>query len=162
LSHYGIARELAALLDLPAAKLPETTTVSGKFREDSGVVQLEAADGCPFYTARVIRGIRVEQSPPWLRQKLEAAGFRSINNVVDITNYVLLEMGQPLHAFDLLKIGGGIVVRKASDGERLLALDEKEYELNPGDLVIADHHRPLAIAGVMGGEQSGVTATTTD
>jgi phenylalanyl-tRNA synthetase beta chain len=162
LSHYGIARELAALLDLPPAKLPETTAVSGKLREDSGVVQLEAADGCPFYAARVIRGIRVEQSPAWLRQKLEAAGLRSINNVVDVTNYVLLELGQPLHAFDLAKISEGIVVRRASAGERLLALDEKEYELDPGDLVIADRQRALAIAGVMGGEQSGVRATTTD
>lgn len=162
LSHYGIARELAALLNLSPAKLPETSALPGKLREDSTVVRLEALDGCPFYAARVIRGIRVEQSPAWLRQKLEAAGFRSINNVVDVTNYVLLEMGQPLHAFDVAKIGGGIVVRKASDGERLLALDEKEYELNSGDLVIAHHHRALAIAGVMGGEQSGVTATTTD
>jgi phenylalanyl-tRNA synthetase beta chain len=119
LSHYGIARELAALLNLPPAKSPKTSAAPGKLREDSGLVRLEAPDGCPFYAARVIRGIRVEQSPAWLRQKLEAAGFRSINNVVDITNYVLLEMGQPLHAFDLAKIGGGIVVRKASEGERL-------------------------------------------
>ncbi len=101
-------------------------------------------------------------SPGWLRQKLEAAGLRSINNVVDVTNYVLLELGQPLHAFDLAQIKAGIIVRKARSGERLLALDEKEYELNPDDLVIADHERALAIAGVMGGEQSGVTATTTD
>ncbi len=162
LSHYGIARELAALLDLPPAKLPEIAAVSDKLREDSSVVQLEAAEGCPFYAARLIKGIRVGSSPGWLRQKLEAAGLRSINNVVDVTNFVLLELGQPLHAFDLANIKGGIVIRKANPGERLLALDEKEYELNPDDLVIADHQRTLAIAGVMGGEQSGVTATTTD
>ena len=162
LSHYGIARELAALLDLPPAKLPEIGAISDRVREDSSVVEIEAPEGCPFYAARVIRGIRVESSPGWLRQKLEAAGLRSINNVVDVTNYVLLELGQPLHAFDLTKIKGGIVVRKANLGERLLALDEKEYELNPDDLVIADHQRALAIAGVMGGEQSGVTATTAD
>jgi phenylalanyl-tRNA synthetase beta chain len=162
LCHYGIARELAALLDLPPAKLPEITAVSDKVREDSSLVQLEDAEGCPFYAARLIKGIRVGSSPGWLRQKLEAAGLRSINNVVDVTNFVLLELGQPLHAFDLANIQEGIVIRKATPGERLLALDEKEYELNPDDLVIADHQRTLAIAGVMGGEQSGVTATTTD
>ena len=162
LSHYGIAREVAALLNLPAPKLPEISAASDRVREDSNVVQLEAPDGCPFYAARLIRGIRVGPSPGWLREKLEAAGLRSINNVVDVTNYVLLELGQPLHAFDLAQIKAGIIVRKARSGERLLALDEKEYELNPDDLVIADHERALAIAGVMGGGQSGVTATTTD
>jgi phenylalanyl-tRNA synthetase beta chain len=162
LSHYGIARELAALLDLPPVKLPEISVVSDRFREDVSLVRIDALDGCPFYAARVIRGIRVEPSPRWLRQKIEAAGLRSINNVVDVTNYVLLELGQPLHAFDLAKISGGVLVRKARPAERLLALDGKEYELDPVDLVIADHQRSLAIAGVMGGEQSGVTATTTD
>jgi phenylalanyl-tRNA synthetase beta chain len=162
LSHYGIARDLSALLDLPPAKLPEISAIPEGVREDPGVVQLEAPEGCPFYTARVIRGLRVRPSPGWLRQKLEATGLRSINNVVDITNFVLLELGQPLHAFDLANIRGGIVVRMANPGEGLLALDEKEYELHPDDLVIADHERALAIAGVMGGEQSGVTATTTD
>jgi phenylalanyl-tRNA synthetase beta chain len=162
LSHYGIARELAALLDLPPAKLPEISTVNDLAREDLSVVQLAAPEGCPFYAARLIRGIRLGPSPAWLRQKLETAGLRSINNVVDVTNYVLLELGQPLHAFDLAKLTGGIVVRMAGSGERLLALDGKEYELNPDDLVVADHERAVAIAGVMGGEQSGVTATTTD
>jgi phenylalanyl-tRNA synthetase beta chain len=162
LSHYGIARELAALLDLPPARLPGIRAISEKVRKDSSVVLLEAPEGCPFYAARLIKGIRVEASPSWLRQRLEAAGLRSINNVVDVTNYVLLELGQPLHAFDFRKLHGGIVVRKASAGERLLALDEKEYELTTDDLLIADHHGALAIAGVMGGEQSGVTATTTD
>jgi phenylalanyl-tRNA synthetase beta chain len=162
LSHYGIAREVAALLNLPAAKLPEISAVSDRVREDSSVVQLEAPDSCPFYAARLIRSVRVGPSPGWLREKLEAAGLRSINNIVDVTNYVLLELGQPLHAFDLAQIKTGIVVRKARSGERLLALDEKEYELNPDDLLIADHQRALAIAGVMGGGQSGVTVTTTD
>jgi len=162
LSHYGVARELAALLDLPPAKLPEISAISDRIREDSSIVRLDAPKICPFYAARLVRGIRVEPSPGWLRQKLEAAGLRSINNVVDVTNYVLLELGQPLHAFDLAKIRGGIVVRTANLSERLLALDGKEYGLDPDDLVIADHQRMLAIAGVMGGEQSGVTATTTD
>jgi len=162
LSHYGIARELAALLDFSPPKLPEIMGVPAGVHEDPSVVRLEAPEACPFYTARLIKGIRVEPSPAWLRQKLEAAGLRSINNVVDVTNYVLLELGQPLHAFDLAKVKEGIVVRKATPGERLLALDGKEYQLNSDDLVIADHQRALAIAGVMGGEESGVTATTTD
>ncbi len=162
LSHHGIARELAALLELPPAKLPAVTANADRTLQDLAVVQVNALDACPLYSARVIRGIQVGPSPAWLRQRLEAAGVRSINNVVDVTNYVMLELGQPLHAFDLSKISGGIVVRKAAAGERLLALDGKEYELNQADLVIADHERPVAIAGVMGGEQSGVTATTTD
>src|ERR1700722_15554016 len=111
LSHYGIARELAALLYFPPAKSPKTGAAPGKLREDSGVVRLEAPDGCPFYAARLIRGIRVEQSPAWLRQKLEAAGLRSINNVVDVTTYWLLELGQPLHSFDLAQINEGILFR---------------------------------------------------
>ncbi|MBV9298861.1 MAG: phenylalanine--tRNA ligase subunit beta [Verrucomicrobia bacterium] len=162
LSHYGIARDLSALLNLPPAKVPEISAISERVREDPGVVKLEAPEGCPFYIARVIRGIRVGPSPGWLRQKLEAAGLRSINNVIDVTNFVLLELGQPLHAFDLANIRGGIIVRMANPGERLLALDEKEYELHPDDLVIADHERALAIAGVMGGQQSGVATTTID
>jgi phenylalanyl-tRNA synthetase beta chain len=162
LSHVGIARELAALLDLPEPKLPQVIARPESAREDSTVVRLEAPEGCPFYSARLLRGVRVGPSPGWLRQRLEAAGLRSINNVVDATNYVLLELGQPLHAFDAEKIRGGIVVRFANPGEELLALDGKDYELGPDDLVIADHERALAIAGVMGGERSGVSATTTD
>jgi phenylalanyl-tRNA synthetase beta chain len=162
LSHFGIARELAALLDLPPAKLPKVNVVAHQTVQDTAIVQLSAPDACPFYSARIIRGIQVGPSPAWLRQRLEAAGVRSINNVVDVTNYVMFELGQPLHAFDLAKISGGIVVRMAGMGDRLVALDEKEYDLKPTDLVIADHTRAVAIAGVMGGEQSGVTAATTD
>ena len=162
LSHFGIARELAALLDLPEPKLPQVIAMPESAREDSSVVRLEAPEVCPFYSARLLRGVQVGPSPGWLRQRLEAAGLRSINNVVDATNYVLLELGQPLHAFDAAKIRGGIVVRFANPGEELLALDGKVYELGPDDLVIADHERVLAIAGVMGGEGSGVAATTTD
>jgi phenylalanyl-tRNA synthetase beta chain len=160
LSHYGIARELSALLDLSPAKLPNVNVVPDQ--RNAAVVQLDAPDACPLYAARIIRGIQVGPSPGWLQQRLEAAGVRSINNVVDVTNYVMLELGQPFHAFDLAKLSGGIVVRMAGPGERLLALDGKEYQLNPTDLLIADHERAVAIAGVMGGEQSGVTATTTD
>jgi phenylalanyl-tRNA synthetase beta chain len=161
LSHYGIARELSALLDRPRPSLPAVTTGSST-RNDPSVVRVDAVDACPYYTARFIRGVKVQKSPAWLQRRLEAAGVRSINNVVDITNYVLLELGAPLHAFDATKIRKGIVVRKAVPNEKLLALDGKEYELLPGDLVIADHERALVIAGVMGGEESGVTESTTD
>jgi phenylalanyl-tRNA synthetase beta chain len=162
LNHFGIARELAALLDLPAPKLPQIVAEPERSGEDPSSVRLEVPEGCPFYSARLIRGVRVGPSPGWLRQKLEAAGLRSINNVVDVTNYVLLELGQPLHAFDAAKIKGGIVVRRANPGEKLLALDGKDYELGFDDVVIADHERAMAIGGVMGGEQSGVVATTTE
>jgi phenylalanyl-tRNA synthetase beta chain len=162
LSHVGIARELAALLDLPRPKLLQVVARPESAHEDSDVVRLEAPKGCPFYSARLLRGARVEPSPGWLRQRLEAVGLRSVNNVVDVTNYVLLELGQPLHVFDAAKIRGGIVVRSAKSGEELLALDGKDYELEPNDIVIADHESVLAIAGVMGGERSGVAGTTTD
>ena len=162
LSHFGIARELAALIDLPEPALPKIVATPKSPREESGVVRLEASTGCPFYSARLFRGIRVGPSPGWLRQRLEAVGLRSINNVVDVTNFVLLELGQPLHAFDAAKIRGGVVVRWANPGEELLALDGKDYKLGPDDVVIADHDRALAIAGVMGGEGSAVVATTTE
>ncbi|MBV8329980.1 MAG: phenylalanine--tRNA ligase subunit beta, partial [Verrucomicrobia bacterium] len=162
LSQFGIARELAALLELPAPGLPHVTLDSSKATEDAAIVQLKAPNGCPFYSAWPIRGVQVGPSPAWLSQRLEAVGLRAVNNVVDVTNYVMLELGQPLHAFDLARISGGIVVRMANPGERLLALDQKEYELNVNDLVIADHQRALAMAGVMGGEGSGVSAVTTD
>ena len=162
LSHFGTARELAALLDLPAPKWPQIVALPERSCEDPSLVRLEVPEGCPFYSARMIRGVRVGPSPGWLRQKLEVAGLRSINNVVDVTNYVLLELGQPLHAFDAGKIKGGIVVRRANPAEKLLALDGKDYELGFDDVVIADHESAVAIGGVMGGEQTGVTATTTE
>jgi phenylalanyl-tRNA synthetase beta chain len=162
LSHFGIARELAALLALPAPELPAVKTRIDQLREDWKAVRIDAQDGCPFYTARLIRGVQVGPSPGWLRQRLELVGIRSINNVVDVTNYVLMEIGQPLHVFDNFKIKTGIIVRHAGPEERLVALDGKEYVLEPYDLVIADEKKALAIAGVMGGEESGVAATTRD
>ena len=104
----------------------------------------------------------VTSSPAWLRRKLEAIGLRPINVVVDVTNYVLHDLGQPLHAFDLAKLDGGIVVRQANDGETFLALDGKTYALTAEELVIADQSKPVALAGVMGGAETGVTEATTD
>lgn len=163
LSHLGLARELAALTGLPLKggrdhAASATPTRVAKADE----VRLEAPEDCPFYTARIVRGVKVGPSPDWLKARLESVGLRPINNVVDVTNYVLLEMGQPLHAFDLSKLEGGIVVRRATEGETLRTLDEAERVLIPDDLVIADAKRPVALAGVMGGAETGVTETTTD
>ena len=159
LSVNGIAREIGALTARPvrlvepseAAVVPAQSTLA-----------IEAAGRCPFYSARVIRGVRVGPSPEWLRTKLESVGLRSINNIVDITNLVMLEQGQPLHAFDLAKVQGGVRVRLAGAGETLAALDGKTYALSPEHLVIADEARGLAIAGIMGGAESAVTPDTTD
>ena len=162
LSHFGMARELAALLALPAPELPAIETNIAQSREDLTAVRVDALDSCPFYTARLIRGIQVGPSPAWLRQRLESVGIRSINNVVDVMNYVLMEIGQPLHAFDNARIESGIIVRYAGPGEKLVALDGKEYALESDDLLIADRAKALAIAGVMGGEASGVAGATQD
>lgn len=160
LSHEGLARELAALTGR-ARRSPEVKVASGQVAQGEEIA-LHAAEACPFYTARIIRGVKVGPSPDWLRRKLEAIGLRPINNVVDITNYVLHDLGQPLHAFDLAKLSGGLTVRYATEGEAFAALDGKTYALTPEDLVIADQQKALALAGVMGGEDSGVTEVTRD
>jgi len=159
LSYTGIAREVSALTGRKAE--------SGKLKAEiisatSGAIaiQIDAPEQCPFYTARKISGVKVGPSPAWLKQKLEASGIRSINNIVDITNFVLLEKGQPLHAFDANKLRGGIQVRLANEGEEFLALDGHSYKLALQNLVIADTERAVAIAGVMGGEETGVTEST--
>ncbi len=156
LSYVGLAREIGALT-AKAARLPEITTPPTA-QDDS--ITLSALRECPFYSALRIEGITVGPSPEWLRTKLEAAGLRSINNIVDITNFVMLELGQPLHAFDADKLEGGIHVRLATAGEKFLALDGKTYPLTPDNLMIADTARAVAIGGVMGGEDTGVTETT--
>jgi phenylalanyl-tRNA synthetase beta chain len=160
LSHSGLARELAALLHTgtKAVKKSHATELA----EDSGVVTVDSAI-CPFYSALSIKGVKVSPSPDWLAKKLKAVGLRPINNIVDITNYVLHEIGQPLHAFDASKVDGAIHVRQASEGEKFKALDEETYELKDIDCVISDQSStPLALAGVMGGLESGVTDGTTD
>ncbi len=156
LGHYGLAREIAALTKKPLAplKIAEPPAVTG------ATVQIDAPHECPFYSARRIENVTVGPSPDWLRTKLEAVGLRSINNIVDITNLVMLELGQPLHAFDAARLHGGITVRLARSNEKFLALDGRTYDLAPGNLLIADLERAVAIGGVMGGEDSGVTNAT--
>lgn len=162
LSHLGMAREIATLVKNPLRVPVEVLTAEQSVVASSSGITLEAHAECPFYTARRIRGVKVGPSPEWLKTKLESVGLRSINNVVDITNFVMLELGQPLHAFDAAKIAGGLRIRLAKEGEKLKALDDKEYTLAATHLVIADAERLLAIAGVMGGLESGVTGATTD
>jgi phenylalanyl-tRNA synthetase beta chain len=160
LSHFGLAREISALVGQPL-RLPSEHTASGALALQKEGVTISAPKECAFYSARRIENIKVGPSPDWLRARLESVGLRSINNIVDITNFVMLEVGQPLHAFDADKLKGGINVRLAKAGEKFLALDGKNYSLGERDLVIADAARVVGIAGVMGGEDSGVTDTTT-
>ena len=156
LSHYGLAREIAALTrkSLRPLEIAEPPTATGD------AVRISATRECPFYSARRIEQIAVGPSPNWLRTKLEAVGLRAINNIVDITNFVMLEIGQPLHAFDADKLEGGINVRLARPDEKFLALDGRTYQLDENKMLIADAARGIAIGGVMGGEDTGVTATT--
>ncbi|GEP41320.1 phenylalanine--tRNA ligase subunit beta [Brevifollis gellanilyticus] len=163
LSHLGLARELAALtgLSLKSERDHRKTTSTARAAK-ADEVALEDTEGCPYYTARVIKGVKVGPSPEWLKTRLESIGLRPINNIVDITNYVMMEMGQSLHCFDLDKLQGGIAVRRAKEGEKILALDGQEYSLLVEDLVITDGQRPVAIAGVMGGEETGVVEGSTN
>ncbi len=157
---YGIAREVAAIFDLELAPAP------GIDPEPAGdePVQITIDDlgGCPRYIGRLFRDVAVAPSPPWLKGRLVAAGMRPISNVVDVTNYVMHALGSPLHAFDFDKLAGGrIGVRRAQKGERLRTLDGQERALEPEDLLITDGDRPIAIAGIMGGEETEVSESTT-
>jgi phenylalanyl-tRNA synthetase beta chain len=161
LSIYGIAREIAALFELELAPQP------GREPESAGdepvLVSIEDFDGCPRYIGRLLRDVDIAPSPTWLRARLHLAGMRPISNVVDITNYVMLGLGNPLHAFDFEKLGGGaIVVRRARAGETLRTLDGVVRELDPSDLMIADAERVIALAGIMGGEETEIAEGTTD
>jgi phenylalanyl-tRNA synthetase beta chain len=163
LSHLGIARDLAVLTQQPLRPpSPNLADIEGGARAADAVkIRIEDPDRCRRYAARVIENVTIGPSPRWLRQRLEACGVRAINNVVDVTNYALLEYGQPLHGFDLDRIGGAeIVVRVAKEGEKLTTLDGKERQLSADDLVIADKETPLVIAGVMGGSSSEVSDQT--
>ncbi len=167
-SVIGIAREIAALtgraLRLPEIRLVETDPPAAHLVR----VQLDAPDLCPRYTARVIRGVKIGPSPAWLRALLEKVGLRSINNVVDATNYVMLETGQPLHAFDYHLLAKGpdgvptIVVRRARPGELFVTLDGQKHTLHPDHLLIADTEKGIALAGVMGGQNTEIHDRTTD
>lgn len=163
LSHAGIAREVAVMekgrMHLPA---PAQLKTQGRSK-DLTSVEIKDPDLCPRYAARLVRGVKIGPSPDWLAKRLETIGQRPINNVADVTNYVLHELGQPLHAFDFEKLGGlRIVVRRAAPGEKLKTLDGVERTLSKDMLVIADAERPVALAGIMGGEESEISTQTTD
>jgi len=161
LSMLGMAREVAALSGAPLKWEPPPGVTPGL--DDCVQITVEAPADCPRYSARVIRGVNAgAATPDWIARRLARAGIRAISAVVDVTNYVLLEMGQPLHAFDASCVLGGLCVRRARDGESLLLLNGEELKLHAGHLVIADTRQPLALAGIMGGESSGVTADTRD
>jgi phenylalanyl-tRNA synthetase beta chain len=157
LGHYGVAREVAAIYRLPVKPLEIKLKESAEKAADATRVEIESPDLCGRYTARVLRGVKVQPSPDWLRKRLEAIGQNSINNVVDVTNYVMFELGQPLHAFDLEKLAERrIVVRRARPGETIRTLDGAERTLSKEMCVIADASRAVAIAGVMGGADSEI------
>ncbi|PIB53782.1 phenylalanine--tRNA ligase subunit beta [Pseudomonas sp. 2822-17] len=161
LSLAGLAREVGALYNAPVTR-PVVATVPA-VHDEVRPIEVQAPNACPRYLGRVIRNVDLSKPTPlWMVERLRRADVRSIDAAVDITNYVMLELGQPLHAFDLAEINGGIRVRMAEEGEKLVLLDGQEVALRADTLVIADHSRALAIAGVMGGEHSGVSATTRD
>jgi len=161
LSHIGVARELSALLAREFRDVKPSAKESSTPASSATSVRIDAADLCPHYTARVIRNVTIRPSPPWLVRRLEAVGLRAINNVVDVTNYVMFETGQPLHAFDFDRLEGHrIIVRRTAKGEKLISIDGRERALDPEMLVIADAVRPVALAGVMGGRDSEVSDLT--
>ncbi|MEQ1765289.1 MAG: phenylalanine--tRNA ligase beta subunit-related protein, partial [Pyrinomonadaceae bacterium] len=167
LSHLGVARELSvstgkaifvdrrSLDRLPDAPFPSLLAAD--------VVKIEDADLCYRFTARIIRGVKIGPSPQWLVDRLDAMGERSINNIADITNYVMLELGQAMHAFDLDKLAGNrLVVRRARSGEKITTLDEVEREIDDSMVMICDAEKPVAVGGIMGGLDSSITDSTTN
>lgn len=163
LSHIGIARELSALFNRKVT-YPEVKLKNSKIKSaDLANVEIKDAIGCPRYSAKVVKDVVVKDSPEWLKRRLKNIGLRPINNIVDVTNYVLHEVGQPLHAFDLNMLKGKkIIVRRANDGEEFVTLDSKQRKLSTDDLMICDAGNSVAVAGVMGGENSEVTNETKD
>jgi phenylalanyl-tRNA synthetase beta chain len=165
-SVIGIAREISALTGQPL-RLPEINIASVRVTAEPGEnavsVRIDEPELCPRYTGRVIRGVKVGPSPAWLRSALEKVGLRSINNVVDVTNFVMLETGHPLHAFDLHLLGGAkIIIRRAAEGEKFVTLDGKERLLTDRMLLIADETKGVALAGIMGGQNSEINSSTAD
>lgn len=161
MGHYGMARELSALYDVKLAAFQPPAIRGGKGSTLS--ITVDDAALCPRYMALAIDGVIVGPSPDWMQRRLVACGVRSINNIVDVTNYVMLELGQPMHAFDAaaLRAKGEIRVRKAKAGEKIVCLDDETYTLTPEMLVIANAEEPMAIAGVMGGKASAISPSTT-
>ena len=171
-SHYGVARDLKAkewsLIcqgekqgEYPEVTIPDVNSFASDKSEGAVIVKIEDEEGCPRYSGVTIRGVEVKESPEWLKNLLISAGQRPINNIVDITNFILLGIGQPLHSFDLDKVKGEeIVVRTCEEGTKFVTLDGVERTLNAADLMICDTEKPLCIAGVFGGEDSGVTEST--
>lgn len=163
LGHIGVAREIATLFELPLRLPDPQPKTNGKSIRDLCQVRIENPETCFRYTARVITGVKIGPSPDWMQKRLKTLGIGIVNNIVDITNYVMFECGQPLHAFDFQKIGGKqIIVRNARLGEKLVAIDHREYALGEDMCVIADANRPMALGGVMGGADSEVSESTTD
>ncbi len=166
-SHYGVARDLSAWMSAhtEAAQLrrPSVDAFAVENPEGGVTVEVENTDACPRYTGVTVRGVTVKESPKWLKDALSTIGLRPINNIVDITNFLLHGMGQPLHCFDVAKVAGGkIIVKNAKEGEKFVTLDGVEHTLDSRDLMICNTEVPMCIAGVFGGLDSGVTETTTD
>ena len=160
-SVLGIAREVAAVLNKPL-KMPATDYTVSDYKDPRLSITVEAPDLCPRYLGHYVRNITTGESPRWMRRQLALCGLRSISNVVDITNYVMLEIGQPMHAFDMDTLEScQIIVRRAKDGEKITTLDSKEFTLTPQNLVICDGEKPVALAGVMGGLNSEIKPETT-
>jgi phenylalanyl-tRNA synthetase beta chain len=164
LQHFGVAREIASALGRKL-KVPRTEVASSRTApsiQDQVTIRVENPDACPRYSARMVRNVHVAPSPAWLQRILTTAGLRPINNVVDVTNFVMLELGQPLHAFDFEKLNGrAIVVKNAVEGEKFTTLDGKEHTMHVDALMICDAERAVAVAGVMGGQNSEISGTTT-
>jgi phenylalanyl-tRNA synthetase beta chain len=162
LSHLGVAREISAITDC-GLRIADLSEDQKPKTEDQNLISIQDADLCHRFTGRIIRNVKIGASPEWLVKRLEAVGERSINNVADITNYVMHELGQPMHSFDLGKlVGNRIVVRRARVGETIKTLDEVERRLDETMLAICDAEKPVAVGGVMGGFDSGITESTTD
>jgi phenylalanyl-tRNA synthetase beta chain len=159
---YGIARDLAAR-GLGTLKTPDFDTIPGHFESPIKVaIDEDTLDGCPLFTGRLIKGVKNGPSPQWLQDRLTAIGLRPISALVDITNFFTFDQNRPLHVFDAAKVQGDLRVHRAKGGETLLALDEKEYTLGAGQMVISDANGPESIAGIMGGEETGCTEETVD
>ncbi len=163
LSHIGVARDLAAIFNVEVKKPSADFEDNGEDAAETAAIEIIDTINCPRYSSRIIKGVSIKESPAWLKRRLKNIGLRPINNIVDVTNYVMYETGQPLHAFDLENLAGHKIVVQSTDKETTFTtLDSKERKLPPATLMICDGEKPVAIAGVMGGENSEVTSSTKD